>query len=109
VSFGKDAIVWAALVDNSGYATSVQQVYQFYLVTEAPLRFGTAKLAPGVYGGGFVGEQFVLTDIGGHKVAEGPLQADAAMKRPRPLQMLPRSANEVTLALGRHTVTLHAE
>ena len=106
VRFGEDAIAWVALVDNSGYATDVQEKYQFYLVTEAPLLLGGTKLAAGAYGGGFLGERFVVMDLGGHTVAEGSLQTDPALKRPRPLQMLPDTPHAVKLYLGRHWVEL---
>lgn len=106
VSFGAGAIVWAGLVDTSGYASNVQDRYQFYLVTESALLFGNSRLPAGVYGGGFVGDHFILMDIGGRTVAEGNVETDAAMPRPRPLQMLPDSPNAVRLALGRHWVRL---
>jgi hypothetical protein len=101
-------IVWASLVDASGYATSVQERYQFYLVTEGPLKVGDAQLAAGAYGGGFVGNQFVLMDLGGHTIAQGPLQTDAAMTRPRPLQIVPDTLSSVKLYLGRRWVSLQA-
>ena len=106
VCFGEDATVWAALVDTSGYATDVQEKYQFYLVTESALLFGGTKLAAGAYGGGFVGERFIIQDLGGHTVAEGPLQTDPALRRPRPLQMLPDTPDAVKLYLGRHWVQM---
>lgn len=108
VTFGNGAIVWAALVDTSGYASNVQQKYQFYLVTECNLRFGNARLPAGVYGGGFVGDRFIVMDVGGHTIAQGPIQTDSAMPRPRPLQMLPESPDAVRLVLGRRWVRLQA-
>ncbi len=106
-AFGGNAIVWAALVDASGYASNVQERYQFYLVTETPLQIGDAQLAAGVYGAGFVGQRFVIMDIGGHTVAQGSTQLDQILPHPRPLQMLPESADAVKLYLGRRWVTLH--
>lgn len=108
VPFAKGAIVWAALVDSSGYATATQEKYQFYLVTECPLRFGNARIPAGVYGGGFIGDHFILMDVGGHTIAQGPTQLDAAYPRPRPLQMLPVSPSAVKLMLGRHWVNVEA-
>lgn len=108
VSFSDDATVWAALVDTSGYASDVQERYQFYLVTESPLLVGQTMLAAGAYGGGFIGDRFLIMDLGGHSVAEGDLQKDPAMKRPRPLQMMPDMPNAVKLYLGRHWVELQA-
>ncbi len=106
VHFGPDATAWVALVDTSGYATDVQEKYQFYLVTEAPLTMGGVKVAAGAYGGGFLGERFLLMDLGGHTVAEGRVESDPAMKRPRPLQLLPDTTDAVKLYLGRHWVQL---
>ena len=107
-SFSAGAIVWAALVDTSGYASSVQEQYQFYLVTERSLRVGDAQLAPGAYGGGFLTDHFVIMDLGGHAVAEGSTHLDEAMKRPRPLQILPEAPDAVKLYLGRHWVMLRS-
>ncbi len=101
-------ILWMALVDTSGYASSVQEKYQFYLVSEAPLIIGGERLPAGAYGGGFVGERFVLMDVGGHDVAEGATERDQAFARPRPLQLLPGSPNTVKLYLGRRWVSLQS-
>lgn len=106
--FSDGALLWVALVDTSGYASDVQEKYQFYLVTESALVVGGVSLAAGAYGGGFVGDRFLLMDLGGHTVAEGPLQTDPTLRRPRPLQMLPDTPNSVKLYLGRHWVQLHS-
>ena len=108
-SFANGAIVWAALVDSSGYSSSMQEKFQFYLVTEASLRIGDARLAAGAYGGGFVGDRFLVMDLGGHTVAQGTTEIDAALTRPRPLQILPVSTTSVRLLLGRRSVTLQAD
>ena len=104
VSLANGAVVWATLVDVSGYSTSVQDRYQFYFVTEGPLFFGKTTLPAGAYGGGFLGDHFLLMDLGGHTLAEGPLQEDATLRRPRPLMMVPVSPSSVRLYLGRHWV-----
>ncbi len=106
--FASGSILWVSLVDSSGYSSSVQERYQFYLVTEGPLRVGDVALAAGAYGGGFVGDHFVLMDLGDHTVGEGPTQEDAAMRRPRPLQIVADQPNTVKLYLGRKWVTLRA-
>lgn len=88
------AVVFAVLVDSSGYATSVQQKYQFYFVTETDVRFGGQTLHPGAYGGGFVENgRFVVMDIGGHTLAEGATLLDNALARPRPLQITAEHEN----------------
>ncbi len=82
-------IVWAGLVDTSGYSTSVREKYQFYFVTEIPLTAGTLKIAPGVYGGGFLTDNtFVLLDVAGAEVGRASVVVDGGLRRPRPLQMV---------------------
>lgn len=108
-SFEGGAIVWAALVDSSGYASNVQDRYQFYLVTECPLRVGAGRLAPGAYGGGVVGDHFILMDLGGHTIADEPAKIDAALARPRPLQLIYQSGISVKLLLGRRWITLQTD
>ena len=107
--FPGGAVVWAALVDTSGYASNVQERYQFYLVTEAPLTIGGSKIAAGAYGAGFLGDRFVVMDLGGHTVAEGSTQVETGLPRPRPLQVLPEAPNAVKLFLGRRWVELRSE
>ena len=107
--FLSGAIAWAALVDTSGYASSVQERYQFYLVTEGPLRVGNTTLAAGAYGGGFMGDRFIMMDLGGHTVAQGSTLLDANLARPRPLQILPDSPDAVRLYLGRRWMQLQAD
>lgn len=106
---GSGQIVWSSLVDSSGYSTSVQEKYQFYLVSEGPLQFGSARLPAGAYGGGFLGERFLLMDLGGHTIAQGALETDATLRRPRPLQMVVDHPGAVRLYLGRHWVLLQKD
>ncbi len=108
-TFGTDRILWASLVDTSGYSTSVQERYQFYLVSEGALRVGGTPVPAGAYGAGFLGERFLLMDLGGHTIAEGPLQTDTALRRPRPLQMSADGPSSVKLYLGRHWVLLQPD
>lgn len=106
--FPDGAILFASLVDTSGYSTGVRERYQFYLVTEAALSVGEKTLAPGAYGAGFLEDgSFVIMDIGGHDVLLSRTQHDDAMSRPRPLQLLAGSAaQELRLYLGRSFVVL---
>lgn len=109
VKFGSGAIAWVCLVDSSGYASDVQERYQFYLVTETRLRVGDAELPAGAYGGGFLKDRFLIMNLGGHTIAEGPVQTDATLQRPRPLQLQPDSSTSVKLFLGRRSVLLRAD
>lgn len=105
--FGGGALVLAALVDTSGYSSGVQAKYQFYLIVEAEVRFGGQVLHPGAYGAGFVADdKFILMDIGGHTLAQGATQSDAALARPRPLQVVAASPGAVRLYLGRRYVMI---
>ena len=108
-TFAEGAIVWVSLVDSSGYSTSVQERYQFYLVTEGPLQFGSVSLRPGAYGGGFVGDRFLVMDLGGHTIGEGATQTDNGMQRPRPLQVRADQPMSVRLYLGRRWVSLRPD
>ena len=82
-------LVLCALVDTSGYSTSVQQKYQAYFITEVALDIDGQTLKPGAYGAGFVaGNRFLLMDLGGHDLFTVASLHDAEMKRPTPLQVL---------------------
>lgn len=90
IRLGKDSFLLAALVDNSGYSSQVQQRYQAYLITEEPVVIGGHPLGPGAYGCGFVaGDLFVVMDIGGHDLFSVPSAKDANLHRPTPLQIVP--------------------
>ena len=91
VRFPDGMIVFAAKVDTGGYATSVQERYQDYFVTEVPLLLGGPLgkvLAPGAYGVGFVRQGFLVMDVGGHTLLTVPTATQADMRRPTPLQIL---------------------
>ena len=101
-------MVLAAMVDTSGYSTSIQQTYQAYLITEVALKIGDQTLAPGSYGFGFVaGDRVVVMDVGANEVLHTATMRDAAMARPTPLQIVADgAANHYRLYLGRNYVTL---
>ena len=106
--FGDGALLFASLVDTSGYSTSVRERYQFYLVTEVPLTLGEKTLPAGAYGAGFLEDgTFVVMDIGGHDVLLARTERDQTMRRPRPLQLVPGSTpQELRLYLGRSYAVL---
>ncbi len=82
-------LVLCALVDTSGYSTAVQQKYQAYFITEAPLTIGGQVLKPGAYGVGFVADnKFLVMDLGAHDLLTTASTRDAELKRPMPLQIL---------------------
>lgn len=79
----------AALVDASGYSTSIQQKYQGLLITEVKLNIGGSSLPPGQYGFGFASDgQFVVMDVGNNDVLSTAYQTDEALKRAVPLKLV---------------------
>ena len=108
VKFANGTILWVGLVDSSGYSTGVQERYQFYLVAEGPVRVGDIELHAGAYGGGFAGGQVILMDLGDHTIGQGATQTDAALQRPRPLQLVGDGSNAAKLYLGRKWVGIQA-
>jgi hypothetical protein len=108
VKFADGHFVLATLVDTSGYSTGVAAKYQAYFVVEEPLNIGGKSLAAGVYGAGFIaGNQFVVTDIGGHDVLTAPSTSDTAIKRPVPLQVIADPAGGYRLYAGKSYVTFN--
>lgn len=106
VRFADGKYVLAVLVDTSGYSTGIQEKYQAYLLSEAPLEFGDHPLAPGAYGVGFTGGHFVVMDIGADNVLETASERDAQMQRPMPLQVIDGgSPGLYRLCFGRECVS----
>jgi hypothetical protein len=92
VKYGDGMFTLAALVDNSGYSTAVQQKYQAYFITEVPIEINGHALQPGAYGVGFVEGHFGVLDIGNHDLFAVDATRDAGLKRPTPLQVIADSA-----------------
>ncbi|MFT4114616.1 hypothetical protein [Silvibacterium sp.] len=109
LKFADGFYVVAALVNNSGYSTGIQEKYQGYLLTEVPLDFAGHKLAPGAYGVGIVKSgnalQFVVQDISAHDLLTTDAASDAKMRRPLPLQIIAsEKPGSYRLYLGRNYV-----
>ena len=105
VKFADGYFVLATLVDTSGYSTNVSSKYQAYFITEVAIKLGGENLPAGVYGVGFVGDKFIVTDIGGHDVLTVNAGTDADFKRPTPLQFLADPAGGFRLYAGRKFVS----
>ena len=106
VRTGSGAVVLMGLVDSSGYSSGVQQKYQGYILTEIPLDFSGKHLQPGAYGFGFVqANTFTVMDLGNHDLFSTAWTANAAMQRPRPLQIVQGTqARAYQLCSGRKCV-----
>jgi hypothetical protein len=111
VRFSKESLMLVTLVDNSGYSSQVQEKYQAYLITEAPLSIDGHRLEPGAYGVGFIaGDNFIVMDIGGHDLFTAHSAKDANLHRPSPLQVqaAPGTTDQYRLYAGRTFVTFTA-
>jgi hypothetical protein len=108
IHLSKDALLLVALVDASGYSSSIQQKYQAYLITESAVEIGGHRLPPGAYGCGFIaGDTFLVMDIGGHDFFTAKSTRDAELHRPTPLQILQTpTAGRYRLFAGRNFVEL---
>jgi len=101
VKFADGYYMLTTLVDTSGYSSDIQAKYSAYLLAEVPIKFGGKTLAAGAYGLGFVGNQFLVTDLGAHDVLSVPSAQDAEIKRPTPLQVLADPGGGYRLYEGR--------
>jgi hypothetical protein len=107
VKYSDGMFILAALVDNSGYSTAVQQKYQAYFITEVPIEINGHPLQPGAYGVGFIQGRFGVLDIGNHDLFAVDSTHDAGLKRPTPLQVIPDAApNHFRLYEGRDYVVI---
>lgn len=106
--FAPDGYLLVAMVDTSGYASSVQELYQMYLITENALMIGGQPLSPGAYGAGVVNGKFIVTDVGGHTLLQVNTSLDQSMPRPRPLQLLSDPTGGLKLYLGRNWISISA-
>lgn len=104
VKFTDGYYVLATLVDTSGYSTGLQAKYQAYFIVEVPIKVGGENLAAGIYGIGFVGDKFLVTDVGAHDVLSVKTGDDAGLKRPTPLQVLAGPDGGFRLYEGRRYV-----
>jgi hypothetical protein len=99
----------AALVDVSGYASSVAQKYQGLLITESKLAIGGSTLSPGQYGFGFTADgKFIVTDVADNDVLSASYETDQALPRPVPLKLV-ADGEGYKLYAGRKWVAIKAE
>ena len=104
IKFSDGYYVLSTLVDTSGYSSDVASKYQAYFINEVSLKFGSQTLPAGIYGVGFVGGKFVVTDVGAHDVFSVEASNDEALKRPMPLQIMADPTGGFRLYAGRKWV-----
>lgn len=81
-------VTFGALVDASGYSSSIQEKYQGMLISESKLNIGGSELAPGEYGFGFTKDKFIVMNVASEDIFSIPYSTDAELKRPVPLKMV---------------------
>jgi len=109
VRYADGFLVFAGLVDSSGYSTGIREKYQGYLICEVAVEIGGQTLKPGAYGFGFLeGSKFVVMDLGANDVLQAASTKDSEMKRPVPLQFAAAAtAGSYRLYHGRDYVEFH--
>ena len=81
-------VVFAALVDNSGYAQDVAEKYQGLFVSEVKLNLGGKDVVPGAYGFGFTEDgKFILMDVGANDLFTAATSIDEQLLHPVPLKI----------------------
>jgi len=101
-------VTLAALVDNSGYSSAIQQKYQGLLITESKLNIGGSELPPGEYGFGFAADKFVVMNVANDDVLSVSYETDASLKRPVPLKLV-EDGSGYKLYAGRKWVSVKAQ
>jgi hypothetical protein len=106
VRFAAKRNVIAALVDTSGYATSVREKYEGFFITDSKIAVGRAEVSPGAYGFGFTADNKMnLFDVGGNQIHVIVAARDEALQGPRPLAFV-KAGNEIRLYRGRNFVAV---
>jgi hypothetical protein len=96
----------AALVDTSGYASTIRGKYEGFIICDKAITVGDAKLAAGAYGFGFTeGGELNIFDVGGTRLHSVRTTRDENLKTPRPLAMV-KAAGVIRLYRGRAYVDL---
>jgi hypothetical protein len=102
----KDRFVIAGLVDTSGYSTEISGKYEGFFITDSPVKIGDKQLGTGAYGFGFSKDgKLNIFDLSAKQILSVATQADADMKRPRPLQLTSASGG-LRLYKGKNYVTI---
>ena len=103
---GKERFIVAGMVDTSGYSTEISGKYEGFFITDSPVMIGDKTLDTGAYGFGFATEgQIRIFDLSSKEILSVATQADAAMTRPRPLQMT-KEAKGIRFYKGKNYVLI---
>lgn len=109
VRFGAKRFVIVALVDTSGYATSIRERYEGFFITDSAIQVGRAEVAAGAYGFGFTADgKMNIFDVGGTQLHSAVATRDASLTSPRPLAFV-KAGEELRLYRGRNFVVIKAK
>ena len=97
-------LVLAGLVDTTGYATSIAEKFQGFLITETKLSLEGATLEPGAYGFGFKDGKFTVMNVAGTDLFSIASQNDDQLKHPVPLKFEKNDAGYRLYAGRRYVV-----
>ncbi len=103
-----------SLIDTTGYSSNIQAKYVGMIITEGDISVCGQKVTVGSYGFGWSRPasgvdqpgKFLLYNQAGSKLAECPTPRDAALKQPKPLNLIPRPDGTARLYYGRHYLEL---
>ncbi len=108
VRFGAKRFVIVALVDTSGYATSIREKYEGFFITDSKIQVGKTEIAAGAYGFGFTADNKMnIFDVGGNQLHSEVAVRDSQLTAPRPLAFV-KSGGELRLYRGRNYVEIKA-
>jgi len=94
-------------VDTASYSSDVRGKYEGFLITDSPIRLGSAELGTGAYGFGFGCDGRVnIFDLGGKQVLSVGTNKDDGLKGARPL-MMTKGADGVRLYRGKNYVRIN--
>jgi hypothetical protein len=108
VRFSNGKLFLTALLETSGYATSLPQKLQGLLITEIPVTIGGSKLNPGEYGFGFNDGKLVIMDVGTATVLSVAAQRDENIRPAVPLKIA-EDGGDYRLYAGRNFVTIKGQ
>jgi hypothetical protein len=92
-------------VDAGGYSSGMREKYQFYILSDVSIDIAGKRLPAGAYGAGFLTDKGLeVMDMGGTELFHAAVKHDAAMQRPRPLQVTDGGNSSYRLYLGRDYV-----
>ena len=102
-------LVLAGLVDTSGYATSIAEKYQGFLITEAKISIAGSALEVGAYGFGLSKDgKFTVMNVAGGDVLSVEANTDDKITHPVPLKFT-KEGSDYRLYAGKKYVTLKLE